>query len=208
MTNFAQSRAAVVRHTLTVLAIVALAPVAFAAGETAPAAPAAASSAVTWDQTANVRDAAERIAKIQRGGGAEAAFKHISACYRTHGLASNYSAPFEACIAQDYLHTRLLVKVYSRMQPDALKKMGAPTPDILAEAMGRRVTTAFKQYAISVAEAEKLKALVDAEGAPVFLKIVFPEAADELTKREKAGPGSEAKPEPGSEAKPEKDEKK
>ncbi len=61
---------------------------------------------------ANIKEAAERIGTIQRTRGAEAAIKHIDACYRTHGLASAYSAPFEACIAQDYMQTKLLTRVY------------------------------------------------------------------------------------------------
>ena len=112
--------------------------------------------------------------------------KHIDACYRTHSLASAYSAPFEACIAQDYLETRLLVKVYARLAPEVTKKLGAPTADNLAQAMGRRVTSAFRQYGVPVAEAEKFKALVDQHGTSVFLKIVFPDAAGEIDRREKS----------------------
>ena len=77
----------------------------------APAQPPAAegappSVAITWDRAANIKEAAERIGLIQRTRGAEAAIKHIDACYRTHGLASAYSAAFEACIAQDYMETK------------------------------------------------------------------------------------------------------
>ncbi len=133
----------------------------------------------TWDQPANIREAAERIAKIQRARGAQAAIQHIDACYRTHSLASAYSAPFEGCIAQDYLQTKMLTQVYARLPADQLQKLKAPTPDAMAQAMGRRVVAAFSQYNVSVASADEFKTLVDKHGLPVFLKIVFPKAAED-----------------------------
>jgi hypothetical protein len=135
---------------------------------------------ITWDRQANIREAAERIGLIQRTRGAEAAIKHIDACYRTHGLASAYSAAFEACIAQDYMETKLLTRVYGRLPPERLRKMGAPTPEQLAQAMGRRVVAAFGQYKVSAADAEAFKADVDKVGMPLFLKTVFPSAAAEI----------------------------
>ncbi|MGE5266648.1 MAG: hypothetical protein ACM3L9_04695, partial [Deltaproteobacteria bacterium] len=116
----------------------------------------------------------------QRNRGAEAAIKHIDACYRTHGLASAYSAAFEACIAQDYMETKLLTRVYGRLPPERLQKMGAPTADQLAQAMGRRVVAAFSQYKVSAEDAEAFRAEVDKVGMPVFLKTVFPNAAAEI----------------------------
>lgn len=133
----------------------------------------------TWDQPANIREAAERIAKIQRAGGAQAAIQHIDACYRTHGLASNYSAPFEGCIAQDYLQTKILTQIYSRLPAEQLQKLRAPTPDAMAQAMGRRVVAAFSQYKVSAASADAFKVMVDKHGLPVFLKIVFPNAVND-----------------------------
>jgi hypothetical protein len=58
--------------------------------------------------------------------------------------------------------------------------MGAPTPEQLAQAMGRRVVAAFGQYKVSAADAEAFKADVDKVGMPVFLKTVFPSAAAEI----------------------------
>jgi hypothetical protein len=134
----------------------------------------------TWDQAANIRDAAARIAKLQRAQGAQAAMNFIDACYRTHSLAEAYSAPFEACIAQDYLLTKTLTQIYSRLPPEARQKLKAPSPEALAQAMGHRVVAAFSQYKVPAADAEAFKKLVDEHGAPVFLRIVFPGAAKEL----------------------------
>jgi cytosine/adenosine deaminase-related metal-dependent hydrolase len=133
-----------------------------------------------WDQVANIKDAAERIGKLHRARGAKAAYEFIDACYRTHSLAENYGQAFESCIAQDYLETRMLAQVYSRLPPDALTKMGAPTATELANAMGRRVVAALAQYKMSSAYGDDLKRLVDEHGVPVFLQIVFPEAIKEL----------------------------
>lgn len=151
-----------------------------AAVETPPAATPTTTPAITWDRTANIKEAAERIGLIQRTRGAEAAIKHIDACYRTHGLASAYSAPFEGCIAQDYMETKLLARIYGRLPPDQLRKIRAPTAEQLAQAMGHRVVAAFRQYKVSALDAETFKAEVDKVGMPVFLKTVFPNAAAEI----------------------------
>ena len=129
-----------------------------------------------WDQAENIRAAAEQLGKLQRTRGAKGAYDFIAACYRTQGLAENYAAPFEACIAQDYMQTQVLAMIYSRLSPDKLKQMKAPTPAELADAMGRRVVSAFSQYKISVAYANEFKKLVDKNGFPVFLAMVFPNA--------------------------------
>ncbi len=129
-----------------------------------------------WDQSANIKDAALRIAEIQRTQGASKAFDYISDCYKTHSLSSEYTKAFEGCIAQDYLETQILALVYSRLPPEALKKMGAPDPKMLAETMGQRVTAAFATYKIPVARVEKFKKIVDEDGFPVFFKALFPGA--------------------------------
>jgi hypothetical protein len=141
----------------------------------------------TWDQVANIKDAAERIGKLHRARGVKAAYEFIDACYRTHSLAENYGQAFESCIAQDYLETRMLAQVYSRLPPDALTKMGAPTAAELANAMGRRVVAAFAQYKMSATYGDELKKLVDEHGVPVYLTIVFPEAIKEMQQK----PGKE-----------------
>ncbi len=129
---------------------------------------------VDWDQAANIKDAAERLAQLQRTRGADRAFQFIDACYRTHSLASKYGKAFEACIAQDYLETQALALVYSRLTPDALKRVGVPTPQALADAMGKRVTAAFATYDVPVSYVKTFKELVDEHGFPVFFQTVFP----------------------------------
>jgi hypothetical protein len=127
-----------------------------------------------WDQSANIKDAAQRIAEIQRTQGATKAFNYIDDCYKTHSLSSEYTKAFEGCIAQDYLETQILALVYSRLPPETLKKMGAPEPKQLAQSMGQRITAAFATYKIPVARVEKFKKIVDEDGFPVFFKALFP----------------------------------
>jgi hypothetical protein len=127
-----------------------------------------------WDQVANIKDAATRLAQMQRTRGATRAFAFIDACYKTHSLSSNYTKAFEACIAQDYLETQILALIYSRMPPETLKTMGAPSPEILADTMGKRIAAAFATYDVPVKRVEAFKKLVDEHGFPVFFKALFP----------------------------------
>jgi hypothetical protein len=136
----------------------------------------AASEAATWDQVASIRGAAERLGRLHRARGAKAAYELIDNCYKTHSLASTYGEGFEACIAQDYLETRTLIQVYSRMPPEVLHKLGVPSPQELADSMGQRISAAFQRYKKSQAYADEVRRLVDTHGAPVFFAIVFPEA--------------------------------
>lgn len=157
------------------------APVALATEGAAEAKP----EAAAWDQVASIRGAAERLGRLHRARGAKAAYELIENCYKTHSLASAYGEGFEACIAQDYLETRTLIQVYSRMPPATLEKLGVPSPQMLAESMGQRISMAFGQYQKSQAYADNVKKLVDEHGLPVFLAIVFPEAAKAIEDRQK-----------------------
>lgn len=136
----------------------------------------------SWDQVANIKDAAERIAKLQQSKGADAVMRFIDACYRTHALASTYSASLESCIVQDYLETKFLTRIYAGLPSEVLTKIRAPSPELLGQAMGQRIVAAFNQYKVPVKEAEDLKSQVDIHGAPVFLKIVLPQAGDDIDK--------------------------
>jgi hypothetical protein len=149
--------------------VLLVAPLLFAA----PGAMAAAKEP-DWDQVANIKDAATRLAQMQRTQGATRAFSFIEACYKTHSLSSNYTKAFEACIAQDYLETQILALIYSRMPPETLKKMGAPSPEVLAKTMGQRIAAAFATYDVPVARVKAFKKLVDEHGFPVFFKALFP----------------------------------
>jgi hypothetical protein len=127
-----------------------------------------------WDQVDNIKDAATRLAQMQRTQGATRAFAFIEACYKTHSLSSNYTKAFEACIAQDYLETQILALIYSRMPPETLKKLGAPSPEVLAQTMGKRIAAAFATYEVPIARVKAFKKLVDEHGFPVFFKALFP----------------------------------
>jgi hypothetical protein len=128
-----------------------------------------------WDQLANIKVAAERLAQLQRARGALGTFKFISDCYRTHGLASAYSEYFEACIVQDYIHSILTASVYQRIPKDARERMGAPEPDALVAAMKHRISEAFARYKVPPAEARAFILLIDQQGLKVFGEARFPE---------------------------------
>jgi hypothetical protein len=128
-----------------------------------------------WDQVANIKEAAVRLAEMQRTRGATRAFAFIDACYKTHRLSSHYTKAFEACIAQDYLETQILALIYSRLSPETLKTMGAPTPEMLAQSMGKRVTAAFATYDVPPVRVAAFKKIVDEHGFPVFFQALFPE---------------------------------
>jgi hypothetical protein len=129
-----------------------------------------------WDQAANIKDAATRLAQIQRTQGATKAFQFIDACYRTHKLSSTYTKAFEACIAQDYLETQILTLIYGRLSPDTLKRMGAPTPQVLTSTMLQRVGASFAQYNVSKERIAEFKKNIDEHGFPLFFKTLFPDA--------------------------------
>ncbi len=136
-----------------------------------------ATAAPDWDRVANVKAAAQQIGEIQARGGAEQAFKFITACYKTHGLASKYSKAFEGCIAQDVMLMQALSLIYDRVDPALLEKRGAPTPAQLQRSLNQRVSGAFAQYEIPATEAPVLQKLISQHGMPIFVKIVFPDAA-------------------------------
>jgi hypothetical protein len=129
-----------------------------------------------WDQVENIKEAATRLAQMQRTQGATKAFVFIDACYRTHSLSSAYTKAFEACIAQDYLETQILALIYSRMSPEALKRTGAPSPQMLAETMSRRVGAAFGKYKVTPEQIAAFKKNVDEHGFPLFFQSLFPDA--------------------------------
>jgi hypothetical protein len=142
----------------------------------AGASPPQAQSPPEWDQIANIKDAATRLAALQGRRGASRAYEFIDACYRTHMLSEAYTKALEACIAQDYMETQVLALVYSRVPAQTLKKQGAPSPRMLADAMGRRITAAFANYKMPVSYVDDFKKLVDEHGFPLFFKTLFPES--------------------------------
>jgi hypothetical protein len=133
----------------------------------------------SWDHVANIKDAAKRLAVLHEREGSVGVLKFLDACYRTQMLASEYSQGLESCMAQDYMHTRVLAKIYAAIPEDERAKMGVPSPEAIADGMGKRFVAAFSQYKISTKQAEAFKKMVDKNGLPLFVKSVFP--------KEKAG---------------------
>jgi hypothetical protein len=127
-----------------------------------------------WDHAANIKDAATRLAVLHKREGSAGVLKFLDACYRTHLLASDYTKGLEACMAQDYMHTQVLAMIYSKLPEDERKKLGAPSPELMAKGMNQRFVNSFMQYKVTVADGEDFKKLVDKHGFPVFIKAIFP----------------------------------
>jgi len=138
-------------------------------------APLRAAGDLAWDRIGNVEKAAAQIGEIQVRQGVEQAFKFISACYKTHGLASAYSKAFEGCIAQDYMVSKALVQIYSQIPNETLKMNGAPTAEQIDESFKKRASGAFALYKRTPADALALRGVVEQHGLPVFFKTVFPD---------------------------------
>ena len=127
-----------------------------------------------WDRVANVKDAAQRLAALHRQQGSNGVLKFLDACYRTHTLASEFSQALESCMAQDYMHSRILAEIYGRLPEAERARLNTPTPALIARTMNDRFAAVFQQYKVSRSEAEAFRKLVDTYGMPVFLKAVFP----------------------------------
>jgi hypothetical protein len=136
--------------------------------------PQASAAREAWDHAANIKDAAKRLAELHRREGSQGVLKFLDACYRTQTLASDYSAGLESCMAQDYMHSQVLAQIYARIPQADRVRMGTPAPEDIARGMGQRFVATFKQYKMSVKDAEDFKKRVDANGMPIFLKSVFP----------------------------------
>ncbi len=127
-----------------------------------------------WNQVENVKGAAKRLGDMHRRQGAEATLKFLEACYKTHMLAERYTEGLESCMAQDYMLSQMLAVIYSRVPPDKLKDMKAPTADIIANSMRGRFQAIFQQYKFTQDQADDLRKAVDKHGMPIFIKTVFP----------------------------------
>ncbi|MEQ1718245.1 MAG: hypothetical protein ABL907_20070 [Hyphomicrobium sp.] len=147
-----------------------------------------------WNQTANIKDAANRLAKLQRAEGSEAVLKFLEACYKTHTLASKYTQGLEGCMAQDYMLSQVLATIYTKVPPEALAKMRAPSPDLIARSMRGRFQAIFAQYQITQPEADAFKTAVERVGFPIFIKAIFPKAAQDKASNNKDGGPNDAVP--------------
>jgi hypothetical protein len=131
-----------------------------------------------WDRPANIKDAAERLALLHRTQGSPGVVKFLSACYRTHTLASAFSQGLESCMAQDFMHTQVLAMIYSKVPADVRAKQKAPSPEAISGAMDERFEQAKAQYHLSDEELIDFKKLIEKDGMPVFLKAVFTKAGE------------------------------
>jgi hypothetical protein len=127
-----------------------------------------------WDQAANVKGAAERLAVMQTRQGADAVVKFLDACYRTHTLASQFSQALEACMAQDVMFSKVLAEVYTRIPAAELTKRGLPEPARIGRAMSGRVASVAAQYKLGKPDLDALGAAIEAHGMPIYFKAVFP----------------------------------
>jgi hypothetical protein len=128
----------------------------------------------TWDHAANVKDAAKRLAILPKREGSAGVLNFLDACYRTQMLSSRYTQGLESCMAQDYMHSQVLARIYARIPQAERVRMGVPAPEDIANGMGQRFVAAFKQYNISTKDAEAFRKLVDKDGLPIFIKSAFP----------------------------------
>jgi hypothetical protein len=138
-------------------------------------------AAPAWNQGDNVKAAAKQLADIQQRQGAEGAVRFISACYKTHGLASQYSKAYEGCVAQDYMQARALALVYARVDDATLKQKGIPTAEAVTRSLNARLNAAFAKYQIRPEDGQSFVRLVETQGVPVYLSLVFPKSAGDVT---------------------------
>lgn len=127
-----------------------------------------------WDHETNIKEAAARLAKLHGRQGSAGVLKFLDACYRTHRIAEDYTQGLEACMAQDYMHTKILASVYSKLPDAELARRGAPTSAFIVSSMNARFVDIFEQYKVTIADAEDFKQIVEKVGVPIFVKGIFP----------------------------------
>jgi len=134
----------------------------------------AAAQKTDWNRPAAIKDAASRLVKLHRREGSQGVLKFLDACYRTHMLATDYSKGLEGCLAQDYMHSKVLAMVYARVPEHDRDKSGAPTAEQIATSMSQRYSAAFAHYKLTLKDAERLRSLIETHGFPLFAEGVFP----------------------------------
>lgn len=160
--------AATMRWVLRPAAVLALALVAMAGrGE-----------AKSWNQVANIKASAVKLAELQVAKGALGTFEFIANCYRTHELAEKFGASLQGCMVQDYIHSRITAAVYAKLPESERQRMGVPGPDDLVNGMLGRVGATMAKYKLTQADAEKFIADIDKHGIPAFTKARFPNTAE------------------------------
>lgn len=137
----------------------------------------ACAAAPDWDRVENVREAAAQLVQRHRASGSTGVLKFLDACYKTHTIASKYTRALEGCLTQDYIHSRVLVSIYERLPEAARADPKLPKAGDIAHAVNGRFVSIFRQYKVTLADAEALKAAIEQHGVPIFLKDRFPAAA-------------------------------
>jgi hypothetical protein len=132
----------------------------------------------SWDQKANIAEAATRLAQLHLRQGSQGVVKFLDACYRTHTIAERFTQGLEACLTQDYIHSQALAIIYARMPEAERTKQGMPSAEIITRMVAERMATVFQRYKIASPEADAFRKSIDLHGFPVFLKAVFPSASD------------------------------
>lgn len=127
-----------------------------------------------WDHAANITDAANRLVAMHRAQGTPGVIKFLDACYKTHSLASTFSAPLEACMTQDYVHSRVLAEIYTRLPEEARTRFNAPSAERITTSMNARFASIISQYAMSAEDADTLRQSIETHGLPIFLKSALP----------------------------------
>lgn len=140
-----------------------------------------------WDQAANVRAAATRLAEMQKRQGAEAVVKFLDACYRTHTLASQFSEALEGCLAQDLMFSHVLANIYARLPSRALKEQNLPSPQQISASVSKRVAAVATQYKLTEEQRKSILAAVETHGLPIFMKSVFPTAENRPPAKDNGG---------------------
>lgn len=148
----------------------------FALMSAGPALSVAAADDISWDRPQAIKESAERLVKLHKRKGSQGVLEFLHDCYRTHTLAAEYTQGLEECIAQDYMHSKVLARIYARVSPEESKKKGIPTAKKIADGIAGRLAAAFHKYKMSSDEAKQFQALVEKHGFPVFAQGLFPKA--------------------------------
>jgi hypothetical protein len=135
---------------------------------------AAAKARISWDRASNVKEAALRVAEMQKTRGALGTFKFIADCYKTQTLNENYTRFLESCVVQDIIHSRATAAVYAALSPEQRRETGVPEPELLNKSMLDRVGSTLGQFKVSLADIQALMKIVDQQGMSEYAKARFP----------------------------------
>lgn len=128
----------------------------------------------TWDRVATIKSAAERLVVMHRKNGSTGVLKFLDACYKTQMLAGKYNEGVESCLAQDYMHSKVLSMIYARVPQGDKAPKNIPSAHQITRGLGQRYAAVFNQYGMGATEAKALQALVEKHGMDIFQSGVLP----------------------------------